>query len=279
MARRPVRGERQPWSPVSEDAIPAAPRPGAQTGVPGSGRPPRIPAQADTTPLVTSMKPPRPGLQPEPYAVSNVYLERERLNTLRVTNPGYYDRIVSELRATDLLGPNANSESAIDEAYRKLLKAAAGSAAEGMPVTPQEARNIIAGIGQADSGTATGGRGRGGRASAYTGPVQSIAVQAESDINASADAIAIELLGRGATKEEKDRIVKRIRKAETSQPQVSTSTPGMNVTREGLTSQGREDILRQVLSKNPDFVDYQLDTTVMDFMLEDIDRGKRVANV
>jgi hypothetical protein len=221
MARRPVRGERQPWSPVPEDAIPATPSSGAQTGMPGSGRPTRIPPQADTTPLVTSMKPPRPGLQPEPYAVSNVYLERERLNTLRVTNPGYYDRIVSELRATGLLGPRANSESSIDEAYRKLLKAAAGSAAEGAPVTPQQARNIIAGINQADTATGTGGRGRGGRAAAYTGPVESISVQAESDINATADTIAIELLGRGATKEEKDRIVKRIRKAEMAQPQVT----------------------------------------------------------
>jgi hypothetical protein len=55
--------------------------------------------------------------------------------------------------------------------------------------------------------------------------------------------------------------------------------PVVKITEEGLTPQGREDILRQVLAKNPDFVDYQLDTTVMDFMLEDIDRGKQVANV
>lgn len=165
--------------------------------------------------------------------------------------------------------------------WNDVVRASAYSSVTDNPRSPFDYLTDLGSQYSAGSGTAeaTGSTAGRGRTAAYAGPVESIAVQAESDINASADAIAIELLGRGATKDEKDRILKRIRKAETSQPQVSTSTPGMNVTREGLTSQGREDILRQVLSKNPDFVDYQLDTTVMDFMLEDIDRGKRVANV
>jgi hypothetical protein len=134
---------------------------------------------------------------------------------------------------------------------------------------------------QAAGGDVSGGgtRGRsGGRAAAYTGPVESIAVQAESDINATADTIAIELLGRGATKEEKDRIVKRIRKAEMAQPQVTRREgPGRQITQEGLTSQGREDILREVLSKRPEFEQFQLDTTVMDAMNRFVNQKKAVA--
>ena len=68
-----------------------------------------------------------------------------------------------------------------------------------------------------------------------------------------------------------------MRGAEMAQPQVTTSVPGSSVTQQGLTTQGREDILREVISKNPEFVDYQLDTTVMDLMLEDIETGKQVA--
>lgn len=278
-----------PGEVCSDGSMPTATRGGAPsaptttqpsvTGRPAPGPSGRVPPQADTSPVITGMKPPRPGLPAEPYAVSDVYTERQNLNKLRLTNPGYYDRIVSELRATGLLGPRANSESSIDSAYSKLLKAAAGSAAEGVPVTPQQARNIIAGMDQSsgDAGTGTGGRS-GGRTAAYTGPVESIAVQAESDINATADTIAIELLGRGATKEEKDRIVKRIRKAEMAQPQVTRRKgPGRQITQEGLTSQGREDILREVLSKRPEFEQFQLDTTVMDAMNRFVNQKKAVA--
>jgi hypothetical protein len=143
---------------------------------------------------------------------------------------------------------------------------------------PQNPWDLIAASGGDVQSSGSGSRG--GRSAAYSGPVQSVTVQAESDINATADAIAIELLGRGATEDEKKKILNRIRKAEQAQPQVTTPQgPGRQVTEQGLTTQGREDILRQVIAKNPDFVDYQLDTTVMDLMLEDIDRGKRVANV
>jgi hypothetical protein len=207
------------------------------------------------------MKPPRPGLPAEPYAVSNVYAERQNLNTLRVTNPGYYNRIVAELRRTGLLGPRANSESSIDEAYKNLLEAAAGSYAEGMPVTPQMARNILAGGSAAGGGAAAGGTG-GGRGG-YAGPSRSVVVAAESDIRATADAVAMEMLGRGVTDEEFQRIVRRTRKAERAQPQVTTSGPGMSVTEQGLTAEGRQDIVQNILAKKPEYAEFQKATTLM----------------
>jgi len=125
-----------------------------------------------------------------------------------------------------------------------------------------------------EDGASVGGRGsRGG----YTGPTASRTIMAETDIKATANALAIELIGRPVDDKELQKITRRMRMAEVEQPQITTSTTGSSVTQQGLTPQGREDILRDVISKNPEFVDYQLDTTVMDLMLEDIDTGKQVA--
>jgi hypothetical protein len=196
--------------------------------------------------------------------------------------PSFNSLPPSERQLFDLAAQSINPMKTGSNYYEELIKASWDLSTQGLYRSPQQLayEAYFENAGSSAGDRATAGRGRGGRAAAYTGPVESIAVQAESDINATADTIAIELLGRGATKEEKDRIVKRIRKAEMAQPQVTRREgPGRQITQEGLTPQGREDILRQVLAKNPDFVDYQLDTTVMDFMLEDIDRGKQVANV
>jgi hypothetical protein len=121
----------------------------------------------------------------------------------------------------------------------------------------------------------SGGFGSGG--SAYSGPREAVVVQAESDIRSLADDIAIEILGRGATDAELQKITNRIRKAEMAQPQVTTTQPGRTVTEQGLTATGREDILRDVLSQNPEFEQYQLDTTVMDAMTRFVNKKKAVA--
>jgi hypothetical protein len=261
------------WTTISTGEMPAE-----QIEV--STNRPTVPAQADVSPLVTSMKPPRPGLRPEPYAVSNVYAERENLNTMRVTDPQRYGRIVNELRQTGLLGPRATSESSIDTAYKRLLQAAAGSYAQGMGVTPQQARNILSGEAGEGDGTGTGGRGRGGsgRAPAYDGPMESVQVAAETDIVAMAQATAQELLGRSATQKELDKILKRTRKAEQTQPTVQTRQgPGRVTTEEGLTKAGRDAILKKVLMQSPDYASYQFDSTVMDMMLTNLRRGQQVA--
>jgi hypothetical protein len=260
--------------------------PGAAAVTPGEQKPPtqttgkpslRPPAQADTRPVVTSAKPPAPGLPPEAYMVSDVYTERDNLNTMRVTDPQRYSRIINELRQTGLLGPRANSESSIDNAYKKLLQAAAGAYAKGSPVTPQQARNILVGAGDGGDGPG-GGRSRGGRAPAYDGPMESVQVAAETDIVAMAQATAQELLGRSATQKELDKILKRTRKAEQTQPTVQTRQgPGRVTTEEGLTKEGRDAILKKVLMQSPDYASYQFDSTVMDMMMDNLRRGQQVA--
>jgi hypothetical protein len=125
----------------------------------------------------------------------------------------------------------------------------------------------------------TGGRGsRGGRAPAYDGPMESVQVAAETDIVAMAQASAQELLGRAATKQELDKILKRTRKAEQTQPTVQTRQgPGRVTTEEGLTKEGRDAILRRVLMESPDYAGYQMDSTVMDMISNVLRRGQEVA--
>jgi len=162
--------------------------------------------------------------------------------------------------------------------WRESIASSFESSKSGTPRSPYEVLNEMASNVTASGGAGgTGGRS-GGRAAAYTGPVESITKMAESDIRATADAVAIEILGRGATDEEIKKITQRMRKAETQQPQVTTQQgPGRSTTEQGLTAQGRDDILRDVLSKNPDFEQYQLDTTVMDAMVRFVNKKKAIA--
>lgn len=127
---------------------------------------------------------------------------------------------------------------------------------------------------RAQRGAQTQGFGGGG---AYTGPVKSITEMAESDIRKSATTIAIELLGRPVEDNEMDRIIKKMRKAEQQQPDITTRSTGKTVTEQGLTAQGRDDILRDLISDNPEYEQFQVDTTVLDSMLDFVNKKKQVS--
>jgi hypothetical protein len=131
----------------------------------------------------------------------------------------------------------------------------------------------LAGKQTSGTGGDSGGSGRGG----YSGPTTSRTMMAESDIRATANALAIELIGRPVDDKELDKITRRMRMAEVQQPQITTSTTGSSVTQQGLTSQGREDILRDLISKNPEYEKFQVDTTVLDAMSDFIDRKKEIS--
>ena len=109
----------------------------------------------------------------------------------------------------------------------------------------------------------TAGAGGSGRGGAYTGPVKSVTVQAESDIRATADAIGMEMLGRGVSDEEFQRILKRTRKAEQAQPDVTTSGVSSRETQQGLSAEGRQDIVQNILAKKPEYEEFQKATTLM----------------
>lgn len=146
--------------------------------------------------------------------------------------------------------------------FLEAVQAAKYTSAGQNPQTPfdilnQMARDYSAGVYGA---TPSGGSGRGG---AYTGPVRSVTVQAESDIRATADAIGMEMLGRGVSDEEFKRILKRTRKAEQAQPDITTSGVSSRETQQGLSAQGRQDIVQNILAKKPEYEEFQKATTLM----------------
>jgi hypothetical protein len=178
-----------------------------------------------------------------------------------------YKVFVAKMRA--YTNQKLGTDTAVDEAWVGLLK----DAQEGDATAMRLLNSVVDENGviqQRDGGTS--GRG------AYTGPRESITVQAESDIRATANALALEMIGRPLNDKEIDRVTRRMRKAEQEQPQVTTGSVARTETRQGLTAQGREDILRDVIAKRPEFEQYQLDTTVMDAMNSYIQEKRQVVD-
>lgn len=98
----------------------------------------------------------------------------------------------------------------------------------------------------------------------YRGPVQAVTRANERDLRTTADALASEILGRGVTEEEFQKVLKKVRGAEVAEPTVTTRTPGSTITESGITETGRKDIIREALSKGPEAQEFTQATTMMD---------------
>ena len=98
----------------------------------------------------------------------------------------------------------------------------------------------------------------------YRGPVRAVTQANERDLRSTADALASEILGRGVTEEEFQKVLKRVRGAEMAEPTVTTRVPGSTVTESGLTEAGRKDVIREALSKGPEAQEFTQATTMMD---------------
>ena len=125
---------------------------------------------------------------------------------------------------------------------------------------------------------APGEDGSGGR---YSGPVTttSTTITDENTAEALLDKYARDLLGRGLTKKETQKYIKDFNKAEAGAPQVTTSAgTGAVRTSTTETAASKEELLREVVSKNPDFAKYQVDTTIMDMLMDDIQKAKVMIN-
>jgi hypothetical protein len=181
-----------------------------------------------------------------------------------------YSNFVGNLRRyTD---SELGTQGGIEGAWRMVLEDAQSSGVSAIELLGAGPSSIGKQTSGAGGGTGSG-RGRGG----YSGPTVSRTMMAESDIRATANALAIELIGRPVDDKELEKITRRMRMAEVEQPQITTSTTGSSVTQQGLTAQGREDILRDLISKNPEYQDFQVDTTVLDAMTGFINEKKQVS--
>lgn len=115
---------------------------------------------------------------------------------------------------------------------------------------------------------------------AYRGPVTTVTTTITDRTTAEAvlDKFARETLGRALTKKETERYLSEYRQIEEENPQVTTTTPMGKARRETVTEAqpSKEEMLRQVLAQNPDYQKFQIDTTIMDLLLNDIKSGQEV---
>lgn len=121
----------------------------------------------------------------------------------------------------------------------------------------------------------TGGRTYGGGGGGYSGPRETVTLANERDLRTTADSVAAEVLGRPVTDDEFERVLKRVRKAERSEPTVTTSGVGRTVTESGLTAQGRQDIITEMLMQGPEAEDFMKATTMMDAFYKALSEGPR----
>jgi len=125
------------------------------------------------------------------------------------------------------------------------------------------------GAGESDEGRRGGG---------YSGPTTTTSVTLTDETTAESllDTFARDLLGRGLTEKETNKYLKQFRTAEMEAPQVTTTTRGvgsaMQVTE---TAASKDEMLRQIISSNPDYQKFQVDTTIMDMLMDDIEKGKK----
>lgn len=121
----------------------------------------------------------------------------------------------------------------------------------------------------------------GGRGGGYSGPVTTttVSITDENTAEALLNKYARDLLGRGLTAKERDKYIKQFNKAEMESPQVTTSAgTGATRTSTTTTAASKEELLREVVSKNPDYAKFQVDTTIMDMLMDDIRKGQEVIN-
>jgi len=97
----------------------------------------------------------------------------------------------------------------------------------------------------------------------YTGPTSSVTLANEYDLREAANAVASTVLGRGIEDSEFEEVLKKIRKQEKAQPTISTPSTGKNVTKAGLTAEGRQNIMRESLMKGPEAEEYSKATKMM----------------
>lgn len=186
---------------------------------------------------------------------TNVYAAQNYANQLRGMGGQDYSNFVSDLRR--YTGSKLGTTGAVDAAWYQVLQDAASSG--------QDAWQLLTGGQSPDDQQGSGG-GSGVRT------MRSISMMAEPDIRALADQIGMEMMGRGVSDQELTRIVKRIRKAEVNNPTVQTGSAGMSTTKSGLTQQGRQDIITNILAKNPEYGDYQKASTLMGWFFDALNR-------
>ena len=240
----------------------------------------KVPWNADKSRVLFGREPGRPLLGPGagtvPTSISVYDITRKDskgwLTNLKANNPDGYDNMVSLLRSGGFLGARANSPDSIRRAVDSVAKEAAARYESGQTENVDFLDYLYSRVGSGSGGSGSGG---------YSGPVTttSITMTDENTAEALLNKFARDLLGRGLTEQETQKYIKQFNRAEAAAPQVSVSS-GSGATRSSTTTTAasKEELLREVVSKNPDYAKFQIDTTVMDMLMDDIRKGQEVIN-
>lgn len=172
----------------------------------------------------------------------------------------------------DRLAKNYHPNSTGESLWDKAVSGAAALTKAGKPTTVFE---WLSGYSE-QYGDGDGSRGGGGR---YTGPVAQTTFMDERDVDRTANALALELIGRPLSQKELSKVTARLRSEEKANPTVMTPNgPGASTTQSGLSAEGRQDVLREVIAENPEYQQFQVDTTVLDTMLSELNKREQMVN-
>lgn len=161
--------------------------------------------------------------------------------------------------------------------YERYVDSSAAAWSQGQRRTPAEMAlediqsGAVAGNAASDTDRSGGGRG-------YSGPVAQTTFMDERDVDRTANALALTLIGRPLSAHELSKVTQRLRAEEKANPTVTSPGVGSSVTQSGLSAQGREDVLREVIAENPEYQQFQVDTTVLDTMLSELNKREQMVN-
>ena len=258
-----VSGTSCPAGSVPYNSAVAAP---GGAGTPGVSY---IPYQADLAPVTTDFRIDGGYRQ----GTSSVYGQAEAFKVMRLRDPQAYRDIVDQMRRAGLIGERVTSFNTIASVYEQLLEASAQSTAQGQPQTAGQILSSLTSGGGA--GVETGG-GSGVGGGGYAGPRETVEIINETEAYSLINDMARDMLGRDLTEQEVKKYTQKLRQKEMASPRVSTPQgPGGTVYSGGID---RNEVVRQLLTDNPDYAGYQLNHEIMDVMLADIDEGQAFLN-
>jgi len=231
-----------------------------------------VPYQADTRP--TGVSGYSGGVVSE-GAGKSVYTLLKDFETLRTKDPNKYRGIVNQMRKAGLIGPRVTSLATISDAYKLVLEGSASLYEEGVVKPPDAILNELS-KGSGALGLGGDELGPTGGAAAYTGPRSTVQLSNETTAYTLLNTAARDMIGRDLTPDEVRKYTSELNRIEGESAQVTTPQgPGMTVYSGGVD---RQEVVRQLISDNPDFAGYQLNHEIMDTILADIDEGQAFLN-
>ncbi len=174
----------------------------------------------------------------------------------------------------EIVAAGRGNGSSANGVFQSYVAESARLGAQGQRVTPQQlAYQEALDKGWIKDGQVTvqqpsgpGSRGPSGGGSGGPSTSMSYTQLGEADLQDLANQIGMTMVGRGVTDDEMAKILKRVRAVEAKRPQVTSSNgAGSSTTQQGVTNSDRQDVIENILAKNPQYGDYQKATTMMDW--------------